>query len=59
MTMRAHLRELIDQARKRPMSPAQLEAQIRSFPYGNLALEMPSVTRELIDRVADEQLGRR
>lgn len=32
---------------------AALEAQRRSFAYGNAAIGNPRVTRELIDRIAD------
>ena len=58
--MSEELRKLVEHARGRTMTPAEREAQIRSFAYGNLALEHPGVTRALIDRIADEQnIGRR
>ena len=33
---------------------AEREEQRRSFVFGNCALENPDITRELVDRVADE-----
>lgn len=47
---------LMKRARLVTMTPAQLEAQRRSFAFGNLRIENPLVTRELVDRVADEML---
>ena len=45
--------ELIERARRVQMTPEQLEAQRRSFAFGNVALENPNVTREMVDRAAD------
>ena len=47
---------LMKHARSITMTPAQLEAQRRSFAFGNILIENPRVTRELVDRVADEML---
>ena len=44
---------LDDKYDPRPLSPE--EEQRRSFAYGNLKLSNPAVTRELVDRAADEQ----
>jgi hypothetical protein len=38
----------------KPMTPEDREAQRRSFAFGNISLSNPAVTRELVDRVADE-----
>jgi hypothetical protein len=48
------LKLLIEQARRVEQTPAQREEQRRSFAYGNLKIENPRVTREMIDRVADQ-----
>ena len=48
------LNALLRQARSVPMTPAEREAQRRSFVYGNTAFENDRITRELVDRVADE-----
>ena len=32
------------------MSPEQLRAQLRSFVYGNTAIENPDVTRDIVAR---------
>jgi hypothetical protein len=36
------------------MTAAEREAQRRSFVFGNAAIDNPDVTRELVDRAADE-----
>ncbi len=48
------LAKLLLVARAHPMTPEQREAQRRSFAFGNASIENPRVTRELVDRVADE-----
>ena len=48
----APLHELIDQARAIKMTPAQKEAQRRSFAYGNLTIDNPAITREMVDAAA-------
>lgn len=49
------LDDLIEQARRLPpMTPEQREEQRRSFAHGNTAIENPRITREMIDRIADE-----
>jgi hypothetical protein len=47
------LAALLKEARSIPMTPAEREAQRRSFVYGNTAFENDRITRELVDRVAD------
>lgn len=45
--------DLIALAKTVTMTPAEQEAQRRSFAYGNVAIENPNVTRELVDTIAD------
>jgi hypothetical protein len=54
--MSDHLQELIEAARKAPMSDADKEAQRRSFAYGNAHIENDRVTREMVAEAA-EQIG--
>ena len=49
------LKELLEKAKLHPMTPEERERQRRSFVYGNLKIENDSVTRELVDQVADEE----
>jgi hypothetical protein len=44
---------LLDKARDYKMTEAEKETQRRSFAYGNVHMHNPSVTRELVDEVAD------
>ncbi len=53
MIDRAHLEELLERAGAYKMTPADKEAQRRSFAYGNAQLSNPSVTREMVDRAAE------
>lgn len=46
----AHCAELIRDARR--ATPAELRAQRISFAYGNVAIENPRVTREMVEREA-------
>lgn len=52
--MNAKLQRLIDASRDRPMSPAEQEAQRRSFAYGNAHIENDRVTRQMVDEAADK-----
>lgn len=36
------------------VTPAEREEQLRSFAYGNAAISNPNVTREMVDRAAEE-----
>lgn len=54
MAKELSISEMIELARSVRMTPAQEEAQRRSFVFGNVAIENPSITREFVDRVADE-----
>lgn len=45
---------LIEQARQIEMTPRDREEQRRSFAFGNANIENAAVTREVVDKVADE-----
>jgi hypothetical protein len=49
----ATLEELIEAARHYRMSPAEREAQRRSFAYGNTHMANPQITREIVARAAE------
>lgn len=51
--MSSTLEKLLESAR-REMTPEERELQRRSFVYGNLKIEDDSVTRELVNEVAEE-----
>jgi hypothetical protein len=44
------LQYLIELARKHSITPAEHEAQVRSFAYGNTRLENEAITKADIDR---------
>jgi hypothetical protein len=48
------LQKLLDLVRDYEMTPEEREAQRRDFAYGNVRLSNPEVTREMVDKVADE-----
>lgn len=48
------LPEAIEAARHHVMSAEEREEQRRSFAHGNVALHNPDVTREVIDKAADD-----
>ncbi|MEA2463274.1 MAG: hypothetical protein QOJ98_1021 [Acidobacteriota bacterium] len=50
------LEKLLEAAKYRPLSPAEQEEQRRSFAYGNANIENSHVTRETVDREADDLL---
>ncbi|ANK88263.1 hypothetical protein PYR71_28365 [Rhizobium sp. MC63] len=52
--MNEPLRNLLEAARKVQLSKSDIEVQRRSFAYGNTHFENEMITRELVDRVADE-----
>ena len=54
--MPQELQQLIDAAKVRVFSPAEREAQRRSFAYGNVAFNNQLVTRSMIDQVADRMV---
>jgi hypothetical protein len=49
-----NLPTLLEAARKVVLTPEEKEQQRRSFAYGNTSIENPRITREMIDRTADE-----
>ena len=51
--MTVNLSRLIELARAVRMNEEQREEQRRSFVYGNLAIENPRITREMVDKAAD------
>lgn len=52
--MNESLKNLLEAARKVPQTKHDLEEQRRSFAYGNTHFENPLITREMVDRVADD-----
>ncbi len=52
--MTKHLQDLLDAAKKFVLTSEDKEQQRRSFAYGNTVIENPRITREMIDRAADE-----
>jgi hypothetical protein len=49
-----NLDALIETARNHVMTPEERRAQVISFAYGNLAIENPAITREMVERAYDE-----
>lgn len=56
--MNEPLKNLLEAAKKVQPSKSDLEVQRRSFAYGNTHFENERITREMIDRAAEE-LARR
>jgi hypothetical protein len=52
--MTKEIQDLIKAAKNIVMTPEQKEQQRRSFAYGNVAIENPRITREMVDRAAHE-----
>lgn len=52
--MNEPLKTLIEAARKAPQTKSDLEVQRRSFAYGNTHFENRMITREMVDKIADE-----
>ena len=52
--MPTRLQELLDKARTQIMTPEEKEEQRRSFAYGNTKIENPRITREMVDKAADD-----
>jgi hypothetical protein len=52
--MSEDLEKLLEAAKYRPLSPREQEEQRRSFAYGNANIENSRVTRETVDREADQ-----
>ena len=52
--MTRNFEAMLEAARKVQTTPQQREEQRRSFAYGNTAYENSNITREMIDRQAEE-----
>ena len=52
--MLRELEELLTKVRDVRMTPEEREAQRRSFAYGNAKGSNPAVTREMVDRAAED-----
>jgi Fic family protein len=52
--MSEELEKLLEAARHRPLSSEEQEEQRRSFAYGNANIENARVTRETVDREAEQ-----
>lgn len=50
--MTENLERLVEEARERPITGPELEAQAISFAYGNANFENPRVTREIVEEAA-------
>jgi hypothetical protein len=51
--MNEHLHNLLESAKNFVLTPEEKEQQRRSFAYGNVAIENPRITREMVDRAAE------
>ena len=52
--MTKYLQDLLEAAKKFVLTSEDKEQQRRSFAYGNTVIENPRITREMVDRAADE-----
>lgn len=52
--MNEPLKKLIEVARTAKQTQGDIEVQRRSFAYGNTHFENSNITREMINRIADE-----
>ncbi len=52
--MEEKLRALIEAAKAVKMTPEEQEIQRRSFAYGNTSMENGRITRDTIDKAADD-----
>ncbi len=52
--MANRLEDLLQQSRERKNSSSEQEAQRRSFAYGNTHFENERITRETVDRAAED-----
>jgi hypothetical protein len=58
MSSSTSLSRLIEMAKAARVSDEQREEQRRSFVYGNTAFENPEITKEMVDRVAEQEAKR-
>ena len=54
MNAKTSISRLIEMAKAAQMTDAQKEEQRRSFVYGNTAFENRRITREMVDKQADQ-----
>jgi hypothetical protein len=52
--MTEHLEKLLEAAKNVVPTPEEREQQRRSFAYGNTKIENSRITREMVDRAADD-----
>ena len=52
--MTKHLEDLLEAAKKVVPTQEEKEQQRRSFAYGNTKIENSRITREMVDRAADD-----
>jgi hypothetical protein len=52
--MTKYLQDLLEAAKKFVLTSEDKEQQRRSFAYGNTVIENSRITREMVDRAADE-----
>jgi len=52
--MTKYLQDLLEAAKKFVLTAEDKEQQRRSFAYGNSVIENSRITREMVDRAADE-----
>lgn len=52
--MPTHLQDLLEEARKNIPTSKDKEEQRRSFAFGNTKIENPRITREMVDKAADD-----
>jgi hypothetical protein len=54
--MNKPLEKLLEAARTVTPTPNEIEQQRRSFAYGNTHFENAMITREMVDRIAEEMV---
>ena len=57
--MNESLKKLLEAAKRVPQTASDHEIQRRSFAYGNTHFENEIITREMVDRIADEMASAR
>lgn len=56
---RENFAKVVDRARAARVTEHEREQRARAFVYGNVALENPRVTREVVDRVFEARTPKR
>ena len=57
--MNEPLKKLIEAAKHVPQTRHDIEMQRRSFAYGNTHFENELITRDMVDRIADEMANKK